>query len=505
MPVDLKKILESISGKNLDWFFNDWMASTGKLDYKVCNLTCSEDSFRVTLKNKGDVKGPLVIGGTNDSGDKKLYWMDGFEKKETISLPGKPYSAHLLDPDLWMPEVNRKNNTFRTDGLFRKVEPLQISLLTGNENTSRSRLFVAPAAGWNLYNGVMAGGVIHNVMYPQQKFEFALMPLFAFGTKELAGGGFFSYRIHPIDHWLKEIRWRSGIQHYAYQDDQYVNESKGVVYQSTNHFTRLENRLALTLRNSTPRSRIENSLTLRQVMVIRDLPYGFFYREERYCYDYYQVEFRNSNNHPWNGYQHTASITANKDFVRLWLTGKHLFPYADKKKGIEISGRAGWTSIKSQHAPDVDYRFRLGGWSGKDDYLFDGVFLGRTTSDGIFAQQFLNNDGGFSMNTGYYRLADTWMAAATIKAALPGKLPLSVYSNLATFNGSTKGYSEAQAISMEGGIEIQPIKDIFVIYVPLVYSKDIKYVVDREKLSFGERIRFQLNFNLLNPLEKLND
>ena len=109
------------------------------------------------------------------------------------------------------------------------------------------------------------------------------------------------------------------------------------------------------------------------------------------------------------------------------------------------------------------------------------------------------------MNTGYYRLADTWMAAATIKAALPGKLTLSVYSNLATFNGSTKGYSEAQAISMEGGIEIQPIKDIFVIYVPLVYSKDIQYVVDREKLSFGERIRFQLNFNLLNPLEKLND
>jgi hypothetical protein len=503
-PQDIQFSLEQSSGKNLGWLFEGWLAGTGKLNYKVCAVKATEDSFHVHLRNKGKIHGPIGIAISDSTEKIRTIWMDGFRKDSTLTILGRPSLPHLIDPERWMPEVNRKDNSFQGEGVLKKVEPLRLQWLTGVEDPDRTPLYYAPAAGWNLYNGPMAGAVLHNIGYPQKAFEFALMPLFAFRTKDLNGGGFISYRIHPDGGWFREIRLRAGLQHYAYRNDEY-NNVKNISYRSTNYFSRLENRIDFSFKNNTPRNRMSKTLTLRQLIIQRDIPYAWYYQPNEHTYNYYQITYQQMFNHPWNGYSHLVSFTANNDFVRIWLQGEHRFPYADKKKGIEIRGRMGWTSIRNPHAPDVDYRFRLSGWGGKDDYLFDQVFLGRTEQTGILSQQFVPTDGGFTTNTDYYRLADTWMITLGIKAAIPGKLPLWVYANAATFNDAEKGFDQAQQVSLEGGVEIRLIKDIFAVYLPMVYSKDIRYVIDRESLSFAERIRFQINLHALNPLEKLND
>jgi hypothetical protein len=504
-PKDLQEILESVSGKSLSWLFDEWLGNTNKLDYALTDLSTTPVAFDITLKNRGDIEGPVSVARITNDGKRDEFWIDGFKKDTTVHISGQPVLPHVIDPQQWMPEVNRKNNSLqRENGLFKKVEPLQLRWLTDMEDPDKTQLYIAPAAGWNYYNSVMAGAVIHNIGYPQKKFEFAVMPLFATGTKDLAGGGFISYRIQPNNGLFQEINLRSGIQRYAYAEDQYQNQTIDLIYNSTMHYVRNENKVTLKFRNETPRNNKNRQLELRHIFIQRDIAYKYNYSGAIEDYNYLQLAYTAENSHKWNGGKDQLVVTANNDFYRFTASATRRIPYSNPVKGLEIGGRASFVNIADQIAPDVDYRLRLSGWSGSDDYLFDGVFLGRTEPSGVLSQQFMSNDGGFSTNGSFYRLADEYMVSLSLKSDLPGKLPVRLYANLATFNDAKQSYLNNTAISYEGGIEIQLIRNIFTVYVPLIYSNDFKYVIDREDLSFGELIRFEIDFKQLNPLTSLN-
>jgi hypothetical protein len=504
-PTDLKNALEKSTGKSLDWFFDQWLGTTEKLDYAVTDLNTSPVAFDVTLKNCGEINGPVSIARLTNDGKQENYWVDGFDNDTTVHISGQPVLPHLIDPGQWMPERNRKNNSISSDeGLFTKVEPLQFRWLTDMEDPDRTQLYVAPAIGWNYYNSVMSGAVIHNIGYPQKKFEFAAMPLFAAGTKDLAGGGFATYRIHPSGGAFQEIAVHSSVQRYAYADDLYENPTIDLVYNNTLHYFRNENKLSFTFRNETPRDHRTNRLDLRHIFIQRDIPYFYNYKATVQDYTYFQLQYTAEKAHRWNGRKDQLTMTGNQDFYRFTASGTRRIPYSNPTKGLEINGRASIVNIDDRIAPDVDYRLRLSGWSGSDDYLFDGVFLGRTEQSGILSQQFMSTDGGFSTNGSFYRLADSYMISMSIKSDLPGKLPVRLYANLATFNDAKNTAINATALSYEGGIEISLLRNIFTLYIPLVYSSDLRYVIDREDLSFGELIRFEIDFKQLNPLTSLN-
>lgn len=75
-----------------------------------------------------------------------------------------------------MPEVNRKNNTIYTHGIFRTVEPLKIQLAGSLDNPKRTQLFWMPTVGFNSYDKFMVGAAIYNHVMPGKNWNGVLCP-----------------------------------------------------------------------------------------------------------------------------------------------------------------------------------------------------------------------------------------------------------------------------------------------------------------------------------------
>lgn len=502
-PDDMQHSLEKTTGKNLDWLFDDWLQTTKKVDYKIAGIETRKDSFEIKLRNTAQIATPVAIGTKDDKGNYHTNWLEGFNKDTVLRIAGSPSFPRPVDPENAMPEINRKNNYVRASGILRRTERLNIGFGTGLENPERTQLYALPAIGWNAYNEFMAGGVLHNVGLPCKKLEFAVMPLYAFGTKDLAGGGNVTYRIYPLNSFIREIALRAGISRYGYVDDYYKNETTGFTYSEILHFLKSENSISIAISNPNPRNKIDRRVILRHLYIEKEIPYGYEYNEAKRSNIYFDLTFLRTNNHLWNRNNQEFKIQINKNFQRITYSSNFRLPYQNPRKGFEIGIFSGLVNIKSSNTLPDSYDFYLSGRNGQGDYLFDEVFIGRTESSGLLAQQFTTSDGGFSSPTSYFRKANKWMVALHAKTEIPGILPVLLYANAATFNDADKGFDEAQTVSMEGGIEIRLIPDIFTVYIPIVYSKDIKYALDQQDFSFGEQIRFEFHLKQLNPLDAL--
>ncbi|MGB5319402.1 MAG: metalloprotease, partial [Eudoraea sp.] len=81
-PVDTKDF-ESVLKKNLpkdiDWFFNSYVATNDRIDYKIKKIEKTEDSLYVTLKNKTGVDVPISLFGINKDEVVSKYWFTGIK------------------------------------------------------------------------------------------------------------------------------------------------------------------------------------------------------------------------------------------------------------------------------------------------------------------------------------------------------------------------------------------------------------------------------------------
>ncbi|MFM2207932.1 MAG: hypothetical protein RL213_1907 [Bacteroidota bacterium] len=372
-PEDMEAVFERVSGKNLDWLFKDWLMTTDKLDYAVHSLRIEPDAFEIELKNRGSIEGPVALQRKDTAGITSTVWINGFPGDTTVKIEGSPVLPHIIDKGLWMPEVNRKNNFIRGGGLFRKTEPLQVRLLTDVENPDRTQLYLAPAAGWNYSDGIMTGAVLHNVGYPQKNFQFAVMPMYAYGSSGPAGGGFFSYRIQPERGFLREIGLRSGVQRYAYTYPYAYDPTVDYSMVPTLHFQRLENVISFELRNPTPRDHITSRLRLRHLNIFKETVDNASLALADNRRNYIQAVFEKEKQDRWSSYLFSTSVTMTHGLLRCWMNGTRKFPYRNPVKGVEAGIGAGYL----EYDGTTDYRFRLSGWNGNEDFLFDEVFPDR--------------------------------------------------------------------------------------------------------------------------------
>jgi hypothetical protein len=499
-PEDMEEVFERVSGKDLDWLFGDWLATADKLDYSVRSLRIGPDAFEISLKNRGGIEGPVAVQRMDTDGKAAVVWINGFPGDTTVRIEGRPVLPHVIDKGLWIPEVNRKNNSVREGGLFRKIEPLQLRLLTGVENADRTQLYLAPAAGWNYSDGIMTGAVLHNVGYPQKNFQFAVMPMYAFGSSGPAGGGFINYRILPARGVLREIGLRSGFQRYSYTYPYAYDPTIDYSVVPKLHFQRLENSVTLVLRNPEPRNQVASKVRLRHLNILKETIDNTSLSLTDNQRNYLQAVFEKDKQDRWSGYLFNTSVTLTKGLLRCWLNGSRKFPYSNPGKGVEAGIGAGYL----EYDGTTDYRFRLSGWNGNEDFLFDEVFPDRGGSTDLLGRQFVAADGGFATPTGYYRYAEHWMTVLHLKADAPGKLPLRFFFNMAAFDQFELDYNKDSRVSYEGGLQIDIMRDIFTVYVPLFHSKDLRNVIEKQDLNFGQLIRFELHLRKLNPLENLN-
>jgi hypothetical protein len=119
-PADFFRFMENASGKQLDWFWREWIYSTARLDQAIDRVTPGADGAGPTvhIHSRGDMVMPAELA---------LTFTDG--TTETVHLPvemwklGPAFAYRVrgdrqlaraeLDPRSVYPDVDRSNNVWQ--------------------------------------------------------------------------------------------------------------------------------------------------------------------------------------------------------------------------------------------------------------------------------------------------------------------------------------------------------------------------------------------------------
>jgi hypothetical protein len=207
-PQDLRNTLERAADTDLSWFFEDVIQTTGVTDYALTRLRRPNDAtasqWQATVKNRGDVPGPFSLSGqVDDTTWVDLGWHAGVSSGQarTVTIPssdeqGRPFKQIRLDASESMLEYERHNNSMRTRGLLRKVEPLSIRMLTRLDRSDRTQVNWLPAVGWNAHDAATLGVVLHNTVIPMRDFEWMLMPMWSTERNQPVGMARVAYHMN---------------------------------------------------------------------------------------------------------------------------------------------------------------------------------------------------------------------------------------------------------------------------------------------------------------------
>lgn len=108
-PTDFKRIAEKISGLELDWYFEQWIASTNTINYGILSLQpVGSDTTRLTLQRKGNMMMPIEFSVQYSNGSRSDFYIPlrilrGEKKQENrnaILLPDWPWTHPAYGIDL---------------------------------------------------------------------------------------------------------------------------------------------------------------------------------------------------------------------------------------------------------------------------------------------------------------------------------------------------------------------------------------------------------------------
>jgi len=491
-PANLKSVMEFTSGEKLDWFFNDMINSTKKIDYKICSFK----NGIIKIKNEGNCSPPFLLTVNDYS-----VWKQGFEGKQKIDLsvaqwPKPNARINLNNSSL---EINEKNNFSRSYGLFKKFKPLKIQLLPGIDDPERTQLCTTPVIGFNLYNGLMPGIALYNNPIPLKKFSYFIMPMYGFKSKTLAGYSNIGFNILPSSEKIQMISLGLTASHYAYANDPFIM-----------NFSRLVPQINIKLKNKNPRSRILKEITFRNINIRKEIASYKMLPDSSYLpvkensdYYYNQLQFSVTNPRKINPYSFNISAEQGSKFIRTSVEAAYSLSYNKPRKTLDIRTFFGCFVYKDGTV-EQDFRYKLSGLKGYRDNTFDHYFIGRSEGNGLPSQQFCVTDGGFKVYTPIGQTWD-WILAANFKTSIPGKIPLKLFADIGVFPDKNKLSGSSLPVYYDTGIQFTIINNIFEIYFPLAMSKDITEVNKNIIDNYFQSIRFTLNLEKVDPFKLLRD
>lgn len=516
-PKDIKESFEKTSGKDLSWFFDDLINSTRHVDYKASSIKLKQDSSVLKVKNVGEIAGPFSVDIIRDGKLESRQWFDGVARSEStkVNISAKKGDLIKVNQVQGIPEFDRNNNILRTKGIMKTVEPTTLKLFTGVDDPETSQLFWIPLVAWNNYNKWMLGINLHNQTVPQKNFSWSLAPMFSIATGTMNGFAKIEYDDGKFGFGIRGQRFAQAT--FPYDDNKHVvsydviapyiqaklfpdrmlkdwsgkvkvtmfslgqmiknEDSKFVgdytqIYPDYGKGPRVAHvRIEANVKKKTPRSEFTLSSTF-----------------EGGEYTNFGIAHQHALSHDWV-YRGKGS---KKIHTRLYYGGGDGFYY-------NAAGQYGGMRY-DKNSPENDI---------PADYAFDGLFLGRNETSGLLSQQFLRTQGGLAAPT--QQSANGHLTSVNVEIDAPIGLPISFYAGAAILKNrkdalnadieipGTVNTNRAQRTLWNAGVAFPLIPDIFKVYMPLVYSSDIKDEVNARNLSFGETIMFELRLEMANP------
>ena len=479
-PDDLCKSFENISGKDLTWFFSDFIGTIKRMDYAVVRY----GDHKLLVKNRGELNSPFTISGIMNDSICFEKWIDGFEGEKWINVPLGNYSELKIDAGHVAPELFRLNNNIRTSGIFPKADPLRTQLYFSLEDPEKRHLMYFPAVNWTRENGLMIGVALHNGFLTPKPFEYFVMPFYAFSNSALAGFGKISYDITPFEKFIRKATISvEGLQFGAPGNQNYHKFKTGLdLYLRDNEMND-----CLTQKiygNYIAASNLFQIELQKKAGMSSFLQFG------------YQLE-RSSTINP---FRLLTSLESSHSFLKTSVELNYKLSYAGKKNGLDIRLFAGGMLKNDSNVPF--YALSAGARSGREQYLYQGTYPDRFSifPTTFWSRQMTFNEGGLvspvNENLGYSR----WLISLSFVSNLPGKLsrmPVKPFVNI-LLNDHDPATDPGSPLFGEAGVKVG-LWNFFEIYFPVIVSENIQSITG----SFKDRIRIVFNLNSFSQV-KLN-
>lgn len=525
LPQDFTDHVKAFTGKDLDWFFNGLLNTREKPDYAISRVKRDGDRLLVTLKNRGGVASPVMLQ-TLDNGviiDEAL--IEGFGRDTTVSMPLKHATLIRIDAKEQGIDVWRANNYARTGGLFKTVRPVEFRLLLDLEKPQKQQVFYTPVIGANLYNKTMLGLAFYNSLLPRKRTEYAFVPLYSFGTKDLAGYASLQRRFMPKGKVFREISIGVDYARFAMHGDNPAlfydslgNVNEGVdLDNKLRVYEKLAPRIRFEFAKADPRTDADKSITFRYTMVHEQKFTRALFNNFGRHYAYLDAEYAHEQTravNPYSVFIRYQSGQAQSSFQKLTIEYNTFIDYGEKKKGLAIRAFAGAFIRKPAEGMDERVYFRGAENNGYyADYTYSESQFGRGNSETMFSQQIMPNTSGFRT---YVSIGstDSWLASASFTSTIPGILPIRPFVDVMIIN--TKHYhfdgnTGVTDISYEAtphfvaGISLWLIKDAFQVNFPVFADKITTDNWNNFYHSYGQRMSFTLRLNKLNPVKLIRE
>lgn len=479
-PDDLQRIFETITSKDLSWFFGDFIATTKRLDYEVVIFA----NQKLLVRNKGELISPLVVSGM--TGDSIFFekWVDGFEGQKWIAIPSGNYTELKIDPRHVTPEIFRLNNNIQTSGIFPKADTISPQLYFSLEDPEKRHLMYVPTMNWTRENGLMIGAVIHNGFLTPKPLEYFVMPFYAFHNSDLAGFGKISYNIIPYAKLIRKAKLSmEGTQFGAPGNQNYHKIKAGfdLYFRSAQK------------NNSIMQKAYGNFITATNLFQI-------IHQQKASRSNYLQFGYQLEKPGNINPFNLLVSSESGHSFLKTAAEFNYRFSYYGKKKGLDIRLYAG-AMLKNDPAVPF-YSLAASGRSGSEQYLYEGTFPDRFSSfpTTFWSRQMNFSEGGLVSPVNGQLGYSNWLISLSITSNLPGKkqrIPIKPFVNL-LLNDHGVGIGHNSPFFYEAGLKAG-LWNFFEIYIPVLVSGNIKTVTG----SFKDRIRLVFNLNTLSQV-KLN-
>lgn len=364
-----------------------------------------------------------------------------------------------------------------------KKDLILMSFFSLKETDKHNYIFLAPAVGYNFYDKVMIGGLIHNYTLPLNKLQFFAAPLFATGSKKINGIGRISYTLFPGNSGQK---FEIAVTVSKFTGDTFTDSTNTPHYLD---FSKIVPSLKFTFANKDSRSTVTKYIQWK-TFLINERSYLFtrdtvnqnyiitYPTESRYVH---QLNFVFENNRKLYPYHAILQGENGDGFIKANFTANYYFNYA-KGGGLNVrffAGKFFYTGDKLT-APFKTYQYHLNmtGANGYEDYTYSNYFIGRNEFEGLLSQQIMIKDGGFKVRTDLlsskYGRSDDWLTAANFTTDVPKTIlpiPLKLFADIGTYAEAWKKDAQTGKFVFDAGLQISLLKNIINIYIPVLYSK----------------------------------
>jgi len=461
--LDFEIFLKSQTTKNIDWFFEEYIGTNKKIDFKIKNVKKTEDSITLTIKNKRDNTMPVSLFSLNNDSIISKIWVDNFQGQKTITIPKNNANKLVLNYDSTIPEFNLRDNWKSLNGFLSNNKPLQLRLVKDIEDPNYNQVFIMPFVEFNnIYDGLTLGGKFYNKTFLKKRFNYKFTPKYGVKSKSFTFSSSLFYTQLIENKNLYNITYGITGKYSSYAPDLFARVITPYI---TFNFRDKDDY----------RSNKFQALNFRYLDINRDQDVNNISNVTDPNYKIFNARYINTNPGLINYDKWFTDFQLSKEFGKLSFNFEYRKLFESNRQ-INLRFFAG-TFLYNNNPAGFDYfSFAL---DRPTDYLFDYNYLGRSEASGLYSQQIIIAEGGFKskLSTPF---SNQWITTFNFSTTLWK------YIQGYTDIGLVKNKYKNVKFNYDTGIRLSLVEDYFELYFP-IYS-NLGWEIGQP--NYDQKIRF---------------